>query len=163
MDSWLRGLFFITRLPEFLFGMSLATWMFREPKSIHAALRNPGTILVALMVYGVATLVALTLPGMIFAPAIFGVAAFVLLYALFTSNILEGREHLRWLAWVGVHSYSIYLLHGIFIEALVPDSVDGAPLFRNRQRYPLDKSANGNHFWDEPVGISVFGFYRRFF
>jgi len=39
LDPWSRGAIFITRLPEFVFGMSLAVWLFDRPSSVDQLLR----------------------------------------------------------------------------------------------------------------------------
>lgn len=128
MDAWQRGAIFITRLPEFVFGINLAAWLYHAPRQTDKLLRKPLTIILALGIYGLGIFLALTLLGMTVAPFLIGVAIFILLYALLANTKLAwpgiglGR-------WLGRHSYSLFLLHHPFILLMVtfglPDDSKG--------------------------------------
>ncbi len=120
LDAWSRGAIFITRLPEFVFGISLAAWLYHEPVKVEQQLHKPVSWVLAAAVYALGLGLSLTLPGMIFAPALLGASAFVLLYLLFDRLVplLPG-----WLLspslWVGKHTYSLYLVHHPVILVLI--------------------------------------------
>jgi peptidoglycan/LPS O-acetylase OafA/YrhL len=120
LDAWARGAIFITRLPEFVFGISLAAWMFRNPQETQKRLSSPWVTLTSLAAYALGIYLLLTLPGMTVAPFLVGVSAFILLYQVFTKLLPRSP---RWLVasaeWTGKHSYSLYLIHHPVILALV--------------------------------------------
>jgi len=120
LDAWARGAIFITRLPEFVFGISLASWMFSYPDITQKRLSSWKIGVSSIIVYALGVYLALTLPGMTFAPFLLGVSAFILFYQLL-SKVLPVFP--RWLQgsteWFGSHSYSFYLIHHPLILALV--------------------------------------------
>lgn len=138
LDAWSRGAIFITRLPEFVFGMALAWWFFEKPEASDRALRRPTTLLLGIVTYSVATGLALTLWGMALAPFLHGVSAFILLYTLI--QVLIGRSGIivRSLLWIGALSYSVYLTHHPVILFLM-----------DRQQHPTLAAL--------AVGVPVFG------
>jgi peptidoglycan/LPS O-acetylase OafA/YrhL len=124
LDAWARGAIFITRLPEFVFGICLAAWLFSQPDSATQRLRNPITLLSAIALYILGTFLSLTLFGMTFAPFCLGVAAFIFLYRLFIRLIPIIPNW--WISigrWIGEHSYSIYLIHHPILLLLVPTGI----------------------------------------
>jgi peptidoglycan/LPS O-acetylase OafA/YrhL len=114
LDAWLRGAIFLTRLPEFVFGISLAAWLHRMPDQTDRWLRRPAILLASMLSLVAGGALALTLPGMAVAPFLLGVGAFVLLYAAFA------RTKSQIGTWIGRHSYSLYLLHHPLIFLFVP-------------------------------------------
>lgn len=121
LDAWSRGAIFITRLPEFVFGICLAAWMFSHHDETEQRLSSSKSLIAAITVYVAGLILSLTLAGMTIAPFLLGVGIFVILYQLF--------EHLpftppKWIQssgeWIGEHSYSLYLVHHPVILGLVP-------------------------------------------
>ena len=121
LDVWQRGAIFITRLPEFLFGISLAAWLYYSPEKTNQRLNASYTLLIALVVYIFGFVLGLTLPGIIIAPFLLGVGAFLFLYGLLERLIPILP---RWLLspglWTGRHTYSLYLMHHPVILVLIP-------------------------------------------
>lgn len=114
IDPWQRGAIFVTRLPEFAVGMSLAVWMRRSPGAVDGRLRAPVVILAALSVFAIGCGLALTLPGMIVAPLVLGVGAFIPCYAV------AWRFSTALLRWIGRHSYALFLVHHPIVLLAVP-------------------------------------------
>jgi peptidoglycan/LPS O-acetylase OafA/YrhL len=121
VDAWQRGAFFITQLPAFVFGMSLAAWLKQAPQTTDQRIRAPITLLLAIGMFIAGTVLSFTLLGMAVAPFVAGVALFVLMYSL-----LGGAEGSRpanrngLLGWIGQHSLSLYLMHHPLILLLIP-------------------------------------------
>jgi peptidoglycan/LPS O-acetylase OafA/YrhL len=123
LDPWQRGLIFVTRLPEFVFGMALAAALHQNPAAVDQKLRARSTILGALVAYVAGTALSLTLPGMVVATFLLGAAVFVLLYAAVGGAAAPTGPAT---SWIGRHSYALYLMHGPLIAALIP--ADAGPL-----------------------------------
>ncbi len=113
---WSRGLIFITQLPAFVFGISLALWLYRDPERTDRFLRLPLTLIIAAIIYIIGVFLSLTLLGMAIAPFLVGVGSFILLYGALGGN---QTPHQVVGQWVGQHSYSIYLVHQPLILLLV--------------------------------------------
>jgi peptidoglycan/LPS O-acetylase OafA/YrhL len=125
IDMWSRGAFFIVRLPEFCFGIALASWFFSNGPGIERKIRSGGFIAAAIVVYLFANGLSLTWTGMVVAPALLGTAGFFLFYNLFVS--IKSRGYISWsFQWLGKHSYSIFLIHHPFVKFLVNDKIHGA-------------------------------------
>ncbi|WP_448541682.1 acyltransferase family protein [Roseiflexus sp.] len=114
IDQWQRGAVFVTRLPEFAMGMSLAVWMHRSPEAVDGWLRTPAVILAAVGAFAIGCGLALTLPGMIVAPLVLGAGAFIPCYAVLRQS--GGAL----LSWAGRHSYSLFLVHHPIVLLAVP-------------------------------------------
>ncbi|GAB4111084.1 MAG: hypothetical protein Fur005_26240 [Roseiflexaceae bacterium] len=112
-DAWLRGMFFPTRLPEFVFGMSFAAILRQAPDWIDNRLRSPLVLFGAALGWLAGMALALTEYGMIIAPLMLGVALWVLLYALFGG--LHARRTSSTSAaiweWLDRRSYALFLTH----------------------------------------------------
>ncbi|SRR5579883_120915 len=121
VDAWQRGAIFITRLPEFAFGISLAAWLYRSPDLTDRRLCAPVTLLLAVVAYVVGLALALTLLGMAVAPFLLGVSAFVLLYAALGGINRAASPRTGVWKWVGKHSYSLFLLHHPLVLLFVSD------------------------------------------
>jgi peptidoglycan/LPS O-acetylase OafA/YrhL len=118
MDPWLRGTVFVTRLPEFVLGMLLASSMHGSPDATDRWLRAPRQILLSLALYLAGTALGLTWAGMTVSPFLLGAGALGLLYPLLAGGRDSGGAVLRW---IGAHSYSLYLVHHPLMNLLVPD------------------------------------------
>ncbi|MFT3893229.1 MAG: acyltransferase family protein [Anaerolineales bacterium] len=120
LDVWQRGGIFITRLPEFVFGMSFAAWLYQNPEQLSRRLRSVWTVLLSILAYAAGIAASLTLGGMIVAPFVLGVSVFILLYLVLEKIVPRLPS---WLSesgnWVGQHSYSLYLVHHPVILRLV--------------------------------------------
>jgi len=117
IDAWARGAIFITRLPEFVCGISFAAWLFATPVRGDTRLRARSTLLLACVAYLLGTVLSLSLIGMTVAPVVLGVAAFVICYASL-AHLRPGRVG-PWV-WIGRHSYALFLVHQPVISLLVP-------------------------------------------
>jgi peptidoglycan/LPS O-acetylase OafA/YrhL len=121
LDAWSRGAIFLTRLPEFVFGISLAAWMASQPEATEKRLNSSRTLVAAIAVYLLGLSLSLTLPGMTIAPFLLGVGIFIILYQFFNRVPISAPDWLRTSGeWSGEHSYSLYLVHHPVILALVP-------------------------------------------
>jgi peptidoglycan/LPS O-acetylase OafA/YrhL len=115
MDPWLRGAVFVTRLPEFVLGMVFARALFLDPKAVEVRLCGAAGRLTALGLYLLGTGLALTWWGNVVSPFLLVAGGFGLLYP-----ILARASSRNALAWLGVHSLSIFLVHHLFIDRVVP-------------------------------------------
>jgi len=115
LDPWLRGMIFVTRLPEFALGIALARRLHADPSGVDARLRSPGCIVWSAVAYLAGTGLALTLGGMVVAPCLQGVGEFGLLYPLLS----RWGERRKVLPWLGVHSYAFYLVHVWWIDLVI--------------------------------------------
>lgn len=116
---WSRGGFFVTRLPEFVFGMALAAWLAQaEPPAWLR--RSPKLVLLALVAIVLGNLLSFTLAGLVGAFLLSGAGWVLLFYALAPS----GRSVLgRVCMWASVHSLALFLVHHTVILELVPDDL----------------------------------------
>lgn len=127
LDAWSRGAIFITRLPEFALGISLAAWMHADPRRADAVLRSGWMLSLAVALFVGGLLASFTLVGMAVAPLSMGAGAFVLLYAV-TGGQRAPAAGGAWagLHWLGLHSYSLYLAHHLVILFVIPAGLDPA-------------------------------------
>jgi peptidoglycan/LPS O-acetylase OafA/YrhL len=122
LDAWQRGAVFITRLAEFVFGMSFAAWLQADPNQFRKRLKTPGFIGLVVFVYILGLTLSMSLPGMVLAPALLGASLFILAYLVLESDKLGRLKKSALFIWPGKHSYSLYLLHHPLILLLVPAS-----------------------------------------
>ena len=120
LDWWSRGGIFITRLPEFAFGMAFAKWFLHASDKQKQELRKPSGIACVLSLYLVGNLCSFFLTGMAFAFLLTGAGFFVLVYIFFSN--LEAPLFSP-LSWAGQRSYSLYLIHHPILIFLVPRSL----------------------------------------
>jgi peptidoglycan/LPS O-acetylase OafA/YrhL len=124
LDAWSRGAIFITRLPEFVLGIALAAWLHNSPTLTEDWLRARLTPFLALVVYAMGTVFSLSLQGMAVAPFLLGASAFSLLYILLSRMSRSPGTTTAVMKWVGEHSYSLFLLHGISVSLLIPKGLE---------------------------------------
>jgi peptidoglycan/LPS O-acetylase OafA/YrhL len=117
-DQISRGFLFPMRLPEFVAGMSLAVWLAQNPDRLITWVRSLRVRLLLVVAYGIGFALSFTLPGMTISPFVVGVAAFLLIYGLLLD--LPWLQTNSVLAWLGVHSYALFLSHQFFVDRLVP-------------------------------------------
>lgn len=123
VDEWSRGGVFITRLPEFAFGMGLAAAYAHDRERFSALLRAPNIVAVAFVVWIAGNAASLTLLGLSVAPLLLSVGSFVLAYAI-VNSLLDRIAGIReTVDWSGKHSYSLYLVHQPVIVVLVAASM----------------------------------------
>jgi peptidoglycan/LPS O-acetylase OafA/YrhL len=115
VDAWSRGAVFVTRLPEFVFGMCAALWYAADPDGAARFVRRPATLVAAAGVFALGFVCAFTLAGMTVAPFLMGTGAF----ALAAAGLAGGRRGGA-LASCGRNSYAIYLVHQPFVGILIP-------------------------------------------
>jgi peptidoglycan/LPS O-acetylase OafA/YrhL len=117
MPEWERGAFFLTRLPEFVAGMSLAAFWVSNARGVESALRAPATIALGAALFAAGTAASITLLGNAVAPLLATLGSFIVAYALATAappGLASGLQ------WTGRHSYSLYLVHQPLIMLIVP-------------------------------------------
>jgi len=120
LDVWQRGGIFITRLPEFVFGMSFAAWLYQNPEQLTRRVHSTWMVLLAVVAYAVGIAASLTLGGMIFAPFVLGVSIFIIFYIILEKILPRMPARLTGLGnWMGKHSYSLYLVHHPIILRLI--------------------------------------------
>ena len=115
IDEWLRGAFFVTRLPEFALGIALGIALTEGPERFARILRSRATVGVAAASLALGFGLSFTLAGMSIAPFLMGAGSFALGYAA-----LAGSRTRDILAWFGRHSYALYLVHQPFVNAMLP-------------------------------------------
>jgi peptidoglycan/LPS O-acetylase OafA/YrhL len=120
LDTWARGAIFITRLPEFAFGMMAALWL----AGAKSPLRNRWVLPAALVAIPIGLASSLTLVGNAWGPFLFGAGLFVVLYRVMAGLRLEGRVG-RAGSWVGRHSLALFLVHQPILYVLVPGGMAG--------------------------------------
>jgi len=115
LDVWSRGAFFVTRLPEFAFGMLVAVWLTAETNP----LRHRWTIPSSLLAIAVGVASGLYLVGNAWGPFLYGAGLFVILYRTLSDRELTGRVS-SITVWVGLHSLSLFIVHQPAYQVLMP-------------------------------------------
>ncbi len=114
LDAWSRGAIFISRLPEFAFGMVMAVWLSQTRSGTNQKSASSSFWIGAvLFLPGAAG--SFTLAGMVIAPLFQGVGAFLFFYAM-----LRAQRFHPLLNWIGRHSLSLFLVHQVFTQTLLP-------------------------------------------
>jgi peptidoglycan/LPS O-acetylase OafA/YrhL/lysophospholipase L1-like esterase len=121
LDAWLRGAVFVTRLPEFAFGMALAALMHRDPRGVESLLNSRASVSTGALLFAAGTLAALTWLGNVPSAFLLGVGAFLLLF--------PALRHLGdgWVRWIGRHSFAVFLVHHPVIDRFVPRGLEHSP------------------------------------
>ncbi len=108
LDWWSRGAVFVTRLPEFAFGMLLAYWYTRDRQGFLRTIRRPVVVVGAVVAYLAGVAASFTLAGMSVAFLLTGGGFVVVALAVTPSSFQRRFGPLRW---AGEHAYPIYLVH----------------------------------------------------
>ncbi len=128
VSSLLYGAFFITRLPEFAFGMAFAWWLRNNAKQVNSLMSSRWTMFGAIVLYITGTLLSITWAGMAVAPFIVSVGVFGILYGILGDKKETFSPVANVFNWTGRHSYSLYLMHHPVLAVLVPIHALGGTL-----------------------------------
>ncbi len=120
LDTWARGAIFVTRLPEFAFGMLVAVWLVSD-KNLMQTRRALVGAAIAIPI-GIAS--SLTLAGNAWGPFLFGAGLFVLLYRVLSPLNGRGRFAVG-TEWVGRHSLALFIVHQPIFHILMPGGMAG--------------------------------------
>jgi peptidoglycan/LPS O-acetylase OafA/YrhL len=123
LDWWSRGAVFISRLPEFAFGMAFAAFYADRRAALERWTRSPGAIVGWIGVYVLGNTLSFLLLGMAVAYLLTGAALFVLLYAVTADFRARPGAPLQW---CGRNSYPLFLVHHPVIIYLVPSTLSVA-------------------------------------
>jgi len=118
LDAWSRGAIFITRLPEFLFGIWLAFQLDAQYDRVTSWLFSFRSLLLGAGIYLLGFCLAFFLLGMTLSPFLLGVGAFMIL--IHASRLFEQPWLSKIMDWISARTYSIYLVHHPIIILLVP-------------------------------------------
>lgn len=122
LDAWSRGAIVLTRLPEVIFGMSLAWWAQYRPQAADLIFRTPAAYFgLLLLVDGFVA--SFYLVGNAISPALLGIGSFLILTRVFRNFNAESRAGQAW-QWLGEHSLVIFLINQHLIRLLVPTGLD---------------------------------------
>jgi len=121
LDPFQRGSIFVTRLPEFAFGMALAAWIHARPGHSDGVLRSRPAVIGGLACYVVGFALGFTLLGMAVSPFLLGVGALHIVY-LCARRQGSDRAPRRWhpVQWLSRHSLSLFLVHQPIVLQVVP-------------------------------------------
>ena len=121
LDVWSRGAIFVTRLPEFAFGMLVAVWLAEERRP----LRSGWVLVLSVLAVPAGIASSLTLVGNAWGPFLYGAGLFMLLYWWLADRRLAGLTA-RGAGWIGRHSLSLFLVHQPIVIVILPGVVAGA-------------------------------------
>lgn len=117
LDWWSRGALFVSRLPEFTFGMLLAAVWTRSPATTLKRLRAWKTRSIAGAAFLIGLLALFSLPGLAVAMLLTGGSLLV----LFAGSSLRATGLARPFAWLGNNSLGFFLVHHSIIIALIEE------------------------------------------
>jgi peptidoglycan/LPS O-acetylase OafA/YrhL len=120
LDWWSRGGIFITRLPEFAFGMAFAKWTKQASHKQKQQLISPFGMVCALGAYIIGNVSSFFIVGMAVAFVMTGAAFFVLVFTFFSNRQPRAVSPI---AWAGQHSYALYLFHFPVLLFIVPSTL----------------------------------------
>ena len=115
LDAWSRGAVFVTRLPEFAFGITFGVLLFQR-STVTARWKM---LAIGTGSFGVGLASSFSLLGMTVGPALQGCGAFLILYSLFSRIAATSRFSLG--DWIGRHSLSLFLVHQPLVRLLIPE------------------------------------------
>ena len=122
LDLWSRGGIALSRLPELVAGMLLAHAWHTRADATQAFLRRGRVRALAAILYVIGVLASATLVGMTAAPLLMLVGLFPFLFMVFGHHPEHPRDGF---AWLGRHTYALFLVHHPILLKLMPA---GAPM-----------------------------------
>jgi len=120
LDAWSRGACFLSRLPEFAFGMAFAKMLVSDPQRVMRHAGNVRSVLWGASAYILGTITSFTLLGMSVAFLLTSAGFFILVFAAASKS--QGLWQTR-AAWPGRHVYALFLVHHPVILFWVPASL----------------------------------------
>jgi peptidoglycan/LPS O-acetylase OafA/YrhL len=120
LDWWSRGGLFLSRLPEFTFGMAFAKWLATADSKKIARLRRSVSVASIIGLYLLGNICSFFLLGMSVAFLLTGACFFLFIFSLYSQKDLKQNGLI---AWSGRRSYAIYLFHHPVILFLVPSNL----------------------------------------
>jgi peptidoglycan/LPS O-acetylase OafA/YrhL/lysophospholipase L1-like esterase len=127
LDAWSRGAIFVTRLPEFAFGMILAERLHASPPAIIERMTRWSAWFLGAGVYTLGLLLSFSLAGMALSTVLLGAGAFLILMKPLNWFGTRPSYLQSALSWTGRHSYSLFLVQDFFIRFLVPSGYTVPP------------------------------------
>jgi peptidoglycan/LPS O-acetylase OafA/YrhL/lysophospholipase L1-like esterase len=108
---WMTGIFFGTRLAEFVVGMAAAVWFF-ELQKVGRNMPPVGKILAwSLGVYLIGLGCSFTLPGTVVSNLLVTIGLSGLFYAFWEGVVKKVHLLAGVITWIGVEAYGVFLLH----------------------------------------------------
>lgn len=108
---WMTGIFFGTRLAEFSIGMVIALLLFQSNKKENEILITNRIVIFSFLIYVLGLICSFTLPGSIVSNLLVTLGMAGLFYTLWQKFIIKVQILKKFMVWVGIESYAIYLLH----------------------------------------------------
>ena len=108
---WMTGIFFGTRLAEFTAGMALAVYLFKIGQNKNKLPEVKHVFCGALLLYISGLFASFTWPGTIVSNLFVTLGLSGLFYAFWTGWIKRHQFLVGIVSWIGIQSYSIYLIH----------------------------------------------------
>lgn len=124
IDFWSRGGVFITRIAEFATGMALGWWLAYRKSDCEQMLSSWRAMLSSAVLFVLGIVVSLTWVGMIFAPWLVGICAFVLFYRVFSRGRAgHNKRSFKFWELLGRWSLPIFIVHHPFVSVIVPEDI----------------------------------------
>jgi peptidoglycan/LPS O-acetylase OafA/YrhL len=116
LDVWQRGAFFPTRLPELALGAAAALYAGRAPRPV-------ARFGLGVLAWAAGMAASFSPAGRVVAPLLLSGGLAAALWVVLAPLARRGGPLVRAGAWVGRHSYPVYLVHHAAVLALVPASL----------------------------------------
>ncbi len=120
LDWWSRGAVFISRFPDFGFGMLLAALVVKHPEVIKRYTTGLKSFLLWFTIWMIGNITSFFLLGMSVAFLLTAAGLFMMLYMAANSIQANTNSPIKWL---GRNSYSLFLVHHPIIFVLVPSTL----------------------------------------
>jgi peptidoglycan/LPS O-acetylase OafA/YrhL len=119
-EIWSMGIFFVTRLFEFTFGMGLAYWLAQQPNGLERLWRKRWPLLVACLSYPLALALSFTVVGSVVSHSLIAVSLFGITYAVSQYGLLATKYLRQVGGWLGKQSYGLMILHQPILWWFIP-------------------------------------------